>query len=211
MQNDQPTEEQKSEALEKIMYSMDMLMFTYDFLISRKEGASGNNESNCYLESFLTHTRNLNEFFYPKMSNSKRKNDIRVSLFTDKFTPDEAKSKSCDLISKSLSHLTYYEKDGEKPQWDIHSIAKNQLDNCLEFLSIITLDEYLKLTYEKRIRYLLINVSKRLSAYMDTNSKNDCALTTTAQTLDDPSPKKVSFTALSTTDIIYRQTQRKIK
>lgn len=124
----------KIKASQRVIYSINMAVYTYIFLKSENNNNFDANLHNCHLETFLTHARNLNWFF-----NKKRQDDIYVGDFTTEVFPTKLDDEVVIRINKSLSHLTYHNIDF-KPHWEVDSIAFKIFPNCLQFLK----DEYFK-------------------------------------------------------------------
>lgn len=120
----------KIKAAQRVIYSINMAVYTYLFLKSDQNKNIDTNLHNCHLESFLTHARNLS-WFYSK----KRQDDIYVGDFTSEVFPKKMDEEVVIRINKSLSHLTYHNIDS-KPHWVVDSIALMIFPNCLQFLEV---------------------------------------------------------------------------
>ncbi|KXK49643.1 MAG: hypothetical protein UZ05_CHB002001800 [Chlorobi bacterium OLB5] len=117
-------------ASQRVIYSINMAVYTYMFLSKIDNKNLDPNSVNCHLESFLTHARNLSWFF-----NKKKQDDIYVGDFTSETFLTILNKELITKINKSLSHLTYHNID-YKPYWKIDSIAINLFPNCLKFLEV---------------------------------------------------------------------------
>lgn len=122
--------QKKIKASQRVIYSINMVVYTYLFLKSEVPENFDVNLHNCHLESFLTHSRNLNWFFLEK-----KQDDIYIGDFTAEVFPRNLDSELISKINKSLSHLTYFNIDN-KPSWPIESIALIIFPNCIRFLEL---------------------------------------------------------------------------
>ena len=120
--------QKKIKASQRVIYSINMVVYTYLFLKAEVPENFDANLHNCHLESFLTHSRNLNWFF-----TKKRQNDIYVGDFTSEILPTSLDINLITEINKSLSHLTYHNID-YKPRWHVESVVNIIFPNCLQFL-----------------------------------------------------------------------------
>ena len=120
----------KIKASQRVIYSINMAVYTYLFLKSEDINNIDLNIHNCHLETYLSHARILNWFF-----TKERQDDIFVGHFTSEVFPTKLDDEVVIGINKSLSHLTYHNID-YKPYWQIDSIAINLFPNCLKFLEI---------------------------------------------------------------------------
>lgn len=145
------TKEQKAKCLRRVIYSINMLVYTYRYLsIPLDAGII----KNCFIESFLTHTRNLNCFFCKR----KWDDDIVIEDFTLEFSDLYLDTKINKDIDKYLSHLTFYNID-QKAKWNFPHIVENLFPICLKFLThklfnIYKIDEMADKTRENLIKYL---------------------------------------------------------
>ncbi len=158
MNNTKPThtEIEKAKALRRVIYSINMVVYTHEYLIKTQTDLTANiYTNNCHLESFLAHVRNLINFF----NCSTRQDDITIDDFTDNFTKNENWNSIKKSISKSLSHLTYYEIDN-KPKWYIGNITRELYPKCLAFLEDMCFDNYILEPQVDKIRLKLLCILK---------------------------------------------------
>lgn len=115
--------ENAREIVPDILYELKMLRYTFEKLMGDD---AQEQESNCYLESFLIHARNLLDFFV--RPSSARKDDVIARHF---FEPESRwemhESNICRnlqkkriTIHKTLAHISYSRTT--EAEWDIHVI-----------------------------------------------------------------------------------------
>jgi hypothetical protein len=126
--------------LNHVLYELEMMHFAAQRASAMPEGP----EQNALLESFLIHTRALDEFFSnkPKRGNPDQSDDMRASDFVAGFAVTEPHPE-LSRMHKEVGHLTYSRKGiGELRRWELQQTAKPVAKSALTFLrSILTQPE----------------------------------------------------------------------
>ncbi|MFA7301999.1 MAG: hypothetical protein WC069_06835 [Candidatus Shapirobacteria bacterium] len=136
-----------------MIYSINMLIYTSGNI---DHESPDQNLQNCYIESFLTHVRNLYFFFYEE---KKQKDDIILKDFTDKLLSRNSSDSLIKRINKTLSHLTYSEID-KRRVWEIGEITNEFFPICLDFLEEPAIEKFELDENSKNIKLEIIKILK---------------------------------------------------
>lgn len=127
----------RPQALVHILYEIWMLLRTYRD--SRRKDGWDSVRSNAYLESFVIHARNLDEFF-----GSEKTSGGRMTLahfgFSEALSPK--RHRDIGRMNDEICHLNFNRKSsGEKGDWRLDRALGELVDPCLAFLDYAARDE----------------------------------------------------------------------
>jgi hypothetical protein len=158
------------QALDHVLYEMGMLLATSRTLRGRIGIPL---TRSAYIESFVTHLRNLDEFF---QGTGRDSDTMRPKDFIREFPMNYVAHPLIKRMHQEIAHLTYMRKQPHEPKgWPIAKALQPMVPWCLRFLGAVWNDETLMGYNDNRPRTLrLINSFDALNAGNMTEPSGDC-------------------------------------
>jgi hypothetical protein len=151
-----PANRDPKEALDHVVYEMEMMWHSLKAHPHVKEGFA----ANMALESIIMHARNLDEFFRVK---TPKHDNMRVRDFVKDFPLLTGGTSQLEKMNVDVAHLSYHRRrpgDLLRAGWNLRALVRPLMEKSVAFLAHMMKEEVVMLAYNNRER-----CSSLLAAY----------------------------------------------